>query len=790
MAKNPSHFSFGRLLANLSNHGTTTKITSHTSPSLPVSSSDSTPSSGAGFVSNGPDSTPTTSSSTLSASSLGENSLRSSDFPSPSSTAATSTRANDTLVRFSKLYVSCDARPNQHQRDGYENSLRPCLDEQIAQHTYGQKYAIELLSAGLTPDNLRLAVVISCPEAQTKKSIQSLLKRDKWLKSELLNYRLDLHVVYCNIGLAAGPQAHFSKQLESSQDPYLQLRADASTLCGQSVHISASDGQPAKRFSFTVSLLVGTELRGLYPAHPLLKGDCDAKMEQAPRSESPPLSEDDDSLEPFSLFYDSDNSTMSGASSPRSFLVPNDQIEPLSLLYNPDAEDNASYPATRFPPYETNLIDTSLVSTFPTMKQEPTEGESGLRCVKVAELRVSDSTQRTTNAGLDYTLADLDRAVAEVGLDLVTDNTVDGEVLTEFHRGKPDCSTPIVVASPHATVHGHLRPSSVVFRADEVSYHLRLVELEQPLQRGASGSPVACGNKLCGFIAAVREGLPWAYMISIDGVIADIEAVYGVKVSLPTATQRLVKAETLDLDCLPALKPTPLHDDTEIFFQSAPNDDIDKNIDHDVTVQSLPSKGAVYQEPDGANSSVDFGFETKRESDHSADARSRIIGDEFDISAAELSKQFEKLLRTRRLNDLEVPARPLQPQSPRLTRRHSQQSHSSSPFPKSQVLSQSPRPSSPPPTYTSVRSLPIIPTPPQDATSLKFRDLLVALSMSPTKYENPGLLDDALTHVPIDQIYGEAEEEHNLMKSIAMSKGKDVKPEWGYQDCVIRSLLR
>lgn len=176
-------------------------------------------------------------------------------------------------------------------------------------------------------------------------------------------------------------------------------------------------------------------------------------------------------------------------------------------------------------------------------------------------------------------------------------------------------------------------------------------------------------------------------------------------------------------------------------------------------------------------------------------ARPRILDDEFDFNAADLSKQFEQLLRVRRLNELEEQARTPRSSSPGLAPRHT--SHTStSPFPQSpnsQPSSAHPssRPSQhQPPTYTSFRSFPIVPSPPQDAASLKFRNLLLTLSMTPTKYENPGLLDEALTHVPIDRIYAEAEEEHNLMKAMAASKGDNVKTEWGYQDCVIRSLLR
>ncbi|KAL2216639.1 putative peptidase [Thermoascus aurantiacus ATCC 26904] len=183
--------------------------------------------------------------------------------------------------------------------------------------------------------------------------------------------------------------------------------------------------------------------------------------------------------------------------------------------------------------------------------------------------------------------------------------------------------------------------------------------------------------------------------------------------------------------------------------------------------------------------------------DRRPQARRAPTTDAFD--AAELTRQFEQLMRTKRLNKLQEQCRarsrtqspvPSQHLAPGQRPPHPSRSPPPLPSPADQQNRQSSQQQQQqqPPSYSPLRSLPIVPAPPKDAASLKFSNLLHVLSATPTQYENPGLLDEALSLIPLDKLYAEAEEESQIFQAQAASVGG--KPEWGYQDCVIRALMR
>lgn len=170
--------------------------------------------------------------------------------------------------------------------------------------------------------------------------------------------------------------------------------------------------------------------------------------------------------------------------------------------------------------------------------------------------------------------------------------------------------------------------------------------------------------------------------------------------------------------------------------------------------------------------------------------RAQVADNNYD--AGELTHAFEQLMRNKRFNRLQENSRSQSPSpavssSPAGYAPPPPSRAPPPPPPTAHSSSHSSHPQRPSPS-PALRGLPVVPAPPQDQAALKFRNLLHVLSVTPTKYENPGLLDEALALIPLDRLYSEAEEESQIILAQAASIGG--KPEWGYQDCVIRALLR
>ncbi|KAF2476446.1 uncharacterized protein BDR25DRAFT_66064 [Lindgomyces ingoldianus] len=147
-----------------------------------------------------------------------------------------------------------------------------------------------------------------------------------------------------------------------------------------------------------------------------------------------------------------------------------------------------------------------------------------------------------------------------------------------------------------------------------------------------------------------------------------------------------------------------------------------------------------------------------------------------DQLAQEMTERFRQVLSTKRMNELTS---------------RSVLSRSSSPAPRDFGTPQPPATTNaPPPSYSSLRNIPLVAQAPQDARSIRFKNMLHSLSNMPIRWENPGLLDEALRVVPLEQIYSEAEEESQILQAEAESLGAGKKAAWGYQDCVVRALLR
>lgn len=405
----------------------------------------------------------------------------------------------------------------------------------------------------------------------------------------------------------------------------------------------------------------------------------------------------------------------------------------------------------------------------------------------------------TQGVGLDYALIEMSSGhhlvenVINVGLS--NRSTVR---VHSVARSEPR-DTDIIAVTPRGTTKGWISGTPLYSSTPGKRPYVRMFKatLDGPLRRGDCGTWVvdARNGELFGHIVLGSDGRGTALLIPFADIFDDIRSRLGISPTFPTT-------EHVD-DIFRSAERTTRRNTTSSIRES-PVSKGDDNIEKAISVSPIESESQIEgfsevpkvkgrSEESTRKLLSEMKSEMKKlgvaERDVMKIISTRLArqvmgsqaGSDTKDWVGDISDEFGRLVAQKILN----PSRELQK-----SREPSEIGlEGTSNFPMDPVRQRSSgTQSSRPPSDAALPDIPLeTPAPPRDP---KFRHVLFTFSNAPMRWENTELLDHALNEIDLKTIYSEAEEENQRFISQAQSNGEDTKPEWGYQDCVIRALSR
>lgn len=187
-----------------------------------------------------------------------------------SATSSTGISCTTEIVVFQiqKFYVCATLPMDNFILDAWAEQILPRLNAELLHNVQTGTWLPELLMVGKCRDRLKPCVFVTCGDDSTRKRVETLYKRLKWLREVLKQKEMTFLALTHKIVLSGAPIVESSRYQVSSAQCSIRISANATTFCGQRVYISSDLSQHSTYCTLGGVLNVGNRLYGLTAGHP------------------------------------------------------------------------------------------------------------------------------------------------------------------------------------------------------------------------------------------------------------------------------------------------------------------------------------------------------------------------------------------------------------------------------------------------------------------------------------------------------------------------------------------
>ncbi|KAL8928296.1 MAG: hypothetical protein Q9172_000980 [Xanthocarpia lactea] len=448
------------------------------------------------------------------------------------STAATSVPSSPKVFLVQKFYVSPSTPMDQELQDVWTEQIFDRLNQTLKVTIPTGICLQEFMHMARRPSALKPTLVINCGNVHIKRQVQKTFKKQIWLQDLLKSKGIMFVALVGKVSLSAGPvpsRTITNDLIEAYAIDWEGSNSD--TLCGLSLVINVKNGLPPRRCTLGGMIMVDGKVVGLTAGHPF------QLVDQHNSSCSNQVAEDLD-----------DDANSDTSSEPFVFNEETDDINNVSSTSSLPLHMEVDSPQ------DCGCLSTALCDEESQTSSPHFQWQSPPRFLCSQPTNHSTFDGNTSRNSYDWALLDELPPAIKVRVNRLTQMT---SCVSSISETAPSgtCGPVVINIQGDGPQSGYLHtcPSSIL--VDSRVMEVQLVTLERALPLGSSGAWVTLGNKLCGHIIAVRQDVPWAYMMAIRPIFDDIRSRLSIDdVWLPTIRETVLSTMVSEPDIVGGLE--------------------------------------------------------------------------------------------------------------------------------------------------------------------------------------------------------------------------------------------